>query len=267
MKILVPLDFSPNSIHAFEFALALAQREKSEIQLIYVVEHIYDFAAQSALALESHWAEAEQKFKDLKEKYASSEVLISYQIEEGTPSISISKFAHESDVNLIVMGTKGAHGMKKWLIGSTAANTIKESTKPVLVIPENSNLTHIQKITLALEFEDHEPKYIDWIVGKCDQWHLGLDFLHIQIANDFKEELSVMGLEKYISKKFPTMPVKIHTFFAETPNDGLELYMEEHEESILMVCHKQRSLWSDLLENSESLHLAYSAPIPILVMV
>jgi nucleotide-binding universal stress UspA family protein len=267
MKILVPIDFSINSIHAFEFALALAKREKSEIVLLYVIEQIYDFAFQSAVVLDHQWEDAESKLNELIRQFEAVGVPVSFQIEEGTPSILIAKKASETEATLIVMGTRGANGLKKLLIGSTASNVIKETTTPVLVIPENSNLTHIHKITLALEFADHEPKYIDWVIRKSGQWEMGLDFLHIQVGNDFKEELSVLGLEKYIFSKYPGLPMKIHTFFAETPTDGLEMYMEEHEESILMVCHKQRSLWAQLMESSDSLHLTYSSPIPILVMV
>lgn len=267
MKILVPIDFSTNSIAAFEFGLALAKREKKEVLLIYIIEQVYDFAFQTAVILDNQWQEADEKLKELTHQYTGSEVQISYLIEEGIPSIHIARKAKEVDVDLIVMGTRGAHGVRKLLIGSTAANVIKETTIPVLVIPENANLSHIQKITMALEFADHEPQHLDWVIQKSGQWQLELDFLHVQSGNIFKEELSVLGLEKYITGKFPGFPVKIHTFFAETPSDGLELYMQEHEESILMVCHKHRSLWEQLMESSESLHLTYTAPIPILIMV
>lgn len=267
MKILIPIDFSTNSIFALEFGLALAQREKKEVLLIYIIEQIYDFAFQAAIVLDNQWKEAEDRLAELTQKYSGSGVKMSYLIEEGTPSIHIARKATEMELDLIVMGTRGSDGVKKLLIGSTAAQVIKETTVPVLVIPENSNLSHIQKITLALEFADHEPQHLDWVIHKSGQWQLGLDFLHVQSGHNFKEELSVLGLEKYISSKFPGIPIKIHTFFAETPSDGLELYMQEHEESILMVCHKHRSLWSQLLESSQSLTLSYTAPIPILVVV
>lgn len=267
MKILVPIDFSTNSISALEFGLALAKREKKEVFLLYIIEQVYDFAFQTAVILDNQWKEAEEKLIDLTRQFSGSGVPISYQIEEGTPSIHIVRKATETDADLIVMGTRGAHGVKKLLIGSTAASVIKETNVPVLVIPENANLSHIQKITLALEFADHEPQHLDWVIHKSSQWQMGLDFLHVQSGDNFKDELSVLGLEKYITNKFPGFPVKIHTFFAETPSDGLELYMQEHEESILMVCHKHRSLWSQLLESSKSLSLTYTAPIPILVMV
>lgn len=267
MKILVPIDFSPNSIHAFEFALSLAKREKSEILLIYIIEQVYDFAFQTAVIVDNQWEESKERLIELQNQYTAPDVKINHQIEEGTPSIHIARVAQEENVDLILMGTRGAHGVKKWLLGSTAANVITETSVPVLVIPENSNLSHIQKITLALEFANHEPKYVDWVIQKSEQWNLGLDFLHIQSGDNFQEELAVLGLENYLSGKYPGFPVKIHTFFAESPTAGLQLYMEEHEESILMVCHKSRNLWARLMETSESLNMTYSAPIPILVMV
>jgi desulfoferrodoxin (superoxide reductase-like protein) len=68
------------------------------------------------------------------------------------------------------MGTQGASGIKKALIGSTTVNTIKESTVPVLVVPEGSDFTKLKKVTLALEFANHEEEFIDWIVVMSAKW-------------------------------------------------------------------------------------------------
>ena len=44
MKIIIPIDFSDNSINALEFAIALAGKKDGEIILVHVIEAVFDFA-------------------------------------------------------------------------------------------------------------------------------------------------------------------------------------------------------------------------------
>ncbi|WP_332910879.1 universal stress protein [Algoriphagus boritolerans] len=44
MKLIVPIDFSENSIKALEFAIFMADKKHGEITLVHVVEVVYDFA-------------------------------------------------------------------------------------------------------------------------------------------------------------------------------------------------------------------------------
>ncbi|OOG72754.1 universal stress protein [Algoriphagus sp. A40] len=266
MKIIVPLDFSENSYKALEFAISMADKKKGEIILVHVVEIVYDFASQAALALDSMFKDGEKLLKENIEKYQASGVKMSYEILEGNAAITVARIAEESQANLIVMGTQGASGIKKALIGTTTVSLIREANCPVLVVPAQSHVSEIRKVTLALEFANHEEKFIDWIVDMSKRWELGLEILHVQTNKGFKEELAVLGMEKFLEKKYPEVKVKIHTFYAESASAGLELYMEENDNMILVMCHQHRNLWDQIIQKSQSIQLAYHTHIPLLIM-
>lgn len=266
MKIIVPLDFSENSYKALEFALSVADKKTGEITLVHVVEVIYDFASQAATALDSMFEDGEKLLKKNIEKYRASGVAMDYEILEGNAAITVARVAEERNADLIVMGTQGASGIKKALIGTTTVNLVREANCPVLVVPALSQLSEIRKITLALEFADHEEQFIGWIVDRSKHWELGLEILHVQTTRGFREELAVLGMEGYLQKNYPGILATIHTFYSDNASQGLELYMKEHRNMILVMCHQDRNLWEQLFQKSQSIGLAYHTHIPLLIM-
>lgn len=53
---------------------------------------------------------------------------------EGSPSREIVDFAEKNDIDLIVMGTLGKTGIRRFLLGSVAENVVRHSRKAVLVV-------------------------------------------------------------------------------------------------------------------------------------
>ncbi|MFC3881690.1 universal stress protein [Algoriphagus namhaensis] len=267
MKILVPIDFSQDAEKALEYAITLAQRKSGEIELIHVIELVYDFASQAALALDGMHQDANRILGELVTKYSGSGVEMSYAIKEGTASITAAKYAQEIDAKLIVMGTKGASGLMKFAMGSTTVSLLKESEVPVLVVPREANLTQIKGLTLALEFSDHEKKFVDWVVDISQNWDMELSFLHIQHSPSFKDELACFGLNAFLEKNFSGKNFKCITRKAESPSAGLNAYLEDQPNTILVVCHEHKNFWNQLTKRSESIDLAYTAKTPVLVLI
>lgn len=266
MKIIIPIDFSDNSLNALDFAVALAGKRGGEIILVHVIEAVFDFASQASVAIESMHRDAESLMQKTILKYQDSNLKFTSCIKEGTASISVARLAKEMNVTLIVMGTQGASGIKVALIGSTTINLIKESSIPVLVVPAESNALEIRKVALALEFATHEEKFIDWVIDMSKRWERGLEFVHVQTANDFEEEPGIKKLENFITSHHPGLPVKIHTFYASTPVEGLDQFLEENENVILVMCHEHKNLWEQVLSRSQTIEMIFHSKVPILVM-
>lgn len=267
MKLIVPLDFSENSFKALEFAIGLADKKHGKIILVHVVELVYDFASRSALALDSMFKDAENLMKKTIASYSGSGVPMESQVVEGNGSVSIARIAEEQGAALIVMGTQGASGIKKALVGTVTVNVVKEASCPVLVVPAKAKVSEIKKVTLALEFANHEEEFLDWMVNMANKWSFGFEILHIQTSEGFLEDLSVLGIESYLAKKYPGQATRIHTFYAENSMDGLDLYLDEHDDMILVMCHQHRNLWEQIIKKSHSIQMAYHTHIPLLILM
>lgn len=267
MKILVPIDFSENAEKALDFALVLAKRKEGSITMIHVIEMVYDFASQAAIALDGMYNDSHSLMEKLRDKYAKSGIPIDFIIKEGTASITVSRSAEEIGAELIVMGTQGSSGARKLIFGSTTVSLIKESKVPVLVIPENANMSEVNSLTLALEFSDHEEKFIKWVIDLSQTWEMKLDFLHVSSEISFKEKLASLGIETYLKEHFPKVDSKLTLRLADSPSQGLNEFLNKQNNSILVLCHEHKSFWEQLTKSSDSVNLAYTAHTPLLILV
>lgn len=266
MKILVPVDFSENSKKALDFAVSLAKKKNGSITILHVIEAIYDFAAQAAIVIEGMHKDAQKYLDQLVEAYEKEGIQINGLIKDGTVSIMTAKTAEEIRANLIVVGTQGLTGIKRTLLGSTSVEVIKASECPVLLVPKDANIKNIEKVALALEFSDHEEPFLDRVIEMSKSWDLKLEFLHIKIHHEFKEELTMLGLEAFVQKKYPELHAKLETFHSENLIEGLDEYLGKNKNVILVMCHNQKNFWDQILSKSKTIQMAYHTHVPLLIM-
>ena len=139
MNILVPTDFSNSSLNALQYAFALAEKIESAITILYVGEK--DGVADK-----------------LKKLTKESPIKLRTIFKSGRAAKTIINYANQSETDLIVMGTKGASGMKKLVLGSNTVNVLEKTSIPVLVVPEQAEYKSLRmndnrnNIVLASDF-------------------------------------------------------------------------------------------------------------------
>lgn len=147
-KILVPVDGSPVSKKAAQYAIHIAKMEKAKLVLMNVLE---DVKQGGAIGLQAKYGnmrivEGFQKAKmQSAEKWmseitgaadrqgvdAGAEILP----DDGTHEVGvITEYAKKHGIDLIVMGSKGQSKFKRLLVGSVTNEVIRYSPCPVLVV-------------------------------------------------------------------------------------------------------------------------------------
>lgn len=145
--IMVPVDFSENSMRAVDYAIRLGKRFGSRLILVHVyhfpVELLTDWSAYGTLAgsgelLEALRKEREEQLTALAQEKAGAGLEISTHVLEGTPFSEIVKLSRDEGADILIMGTRGLTGLKHVLIGSTAEKVVRKAPCPVLVLkPED----------------------------------------------------------------------------------------------------------------------------------
>ena len=265
MHYLVPVDFSDNSLQALDLALALASPRADRITVIHIIETHYDFATQVAMYTEQQLKEGRKRGKELLAKHA--QVALRFKLEEGNPTIQISQLASKQKVDLIVMGTQGASGITKSLIGTVAVSVIREAPCPVLVIPTNAAKTNLNQFVLGLEFAEHELPTLDWLAKQLKKWKGHLQVIHVYKSDKqgFIQLLLELGIKQYLAKKYPSLKAEFLTLRGEKPAETLGPYMKSHP-GILVMSHAHRGFWEELFTKSESIQLAFRTQIPLLIL-
>ena len=160
-KILYATDLSETAVHAFSYAVSLANMYVASITILHVLAEFPGeqfitnmITANTWKAIkEQHYSEARDRLIGKKRDHiAIKEVLQAFSeevkadeedqtfvtdeilIKDGAPAEIIVQTAIEQDCDLVVMGTHGHGAIADVLIGSTAKWVIKQSPIPVLVI-------------------------------------------------------------------------------------------------------------------------------------
>jgi len=141
-RILVPVDFSKDSLNAVAYAAEFAQPFGAELLLLYVVEPIYyatptdPYAvnANVAMLIEEQRRLGEQQLArigaDLEKKGQRFRALI----KSGSPPQQITDTAKRQRVNLIIMATHGRTGLAHMFMGSVAEKVVRTASCPVLTV-------------------------------------------------------------------------------------------------------------------------------------
>ncbi len=134
--ILVPIDFSEQSLHALEYAEALAKQNGGTLALLNVVEPLPGWQdAPLAVAPDKLTKEAEVRLQTMVSQRKIDPRLIGRTVVRvGTPWNEITKAAQDLQRDLIVIATHGYTGLKHVLLGSTAERVVRHATCPVLVV-------------------------------------------------------------------------------------------------------------------------------------
>jgi universal stress protein A len=137
--VLVPVDFSKQSILATKFAASLAQEYNSKLYLMHVREHLPIY-----VQTEFTDYEAFQKRRNEEDKTELSRIIpqaikemipVEEILEFGSPAHhAIVKTARELDVDLIVIATHGRTGLSHVMLGSVAEHVIRHAPCPVFVV-------------------------------------------------------------------------------------------------------------------------------------
>lgn len=265
MKILVPTDLSENAANAFSFARSYAQQQDASITLMYSYYAVYDFAAQAAEIIQAIESDAKAALKKVISDTDGS-VKVDYKIIQGTVSTAIFATVANGDYDLIIMGTQGASGIKKNLIGSNTATVVKESEVPVIAVPFNANFESVKKIRVALELENENEAMFRKLIELTETWNLPYEVVHVETGSDFNKDISFKGIAAHLTDNFPDCDFTFEKRQGEDSDQDLNDYLQGKTESLLVMFSKEKSFFSSLFSTSHSVEMAYHTHIPLLVI-
>jgi nucleotide-binding universal stress UspA family protein len=144
-KILLPTDGSEQAERAGEYAIASADLSGADIIVLYVIDTYYlnalpqqDLRDQLDKELREDGKKAVESFKEkLEDSQCDGKcknVNFTTIIKEGKPADIILKIIDKENVDQVIMGKSGKHGLEKLLLGATTERVVRSANVPVNVI-------------------------------------------------------------------------------------------------------------------------------------
>ena len=143
-NILVAVDDSPISYAAVEHAEQLAKIMNSQVTVLSVLAvdpmigvDFYKIAPSITEYVMAAEKNAQGRLDDIQQTLTQHGVQATTKIaRESSTATAILKVAEEIQADLIIMGSHGHKGLKKWVLGSVAQEVLSSSHYPVLVVKQ-----------------------------------------------------------------------------------------------------------------------------------
>ena len=142
-SILCPIDFSAPSRRALTLAARLARKTGARLAVLYVNDPLLTTAGALAYDQTLLAARTERELRrfaaDALKKAGASQVATEYLVTLGQPARQIERAAAKRRSDLIVIGTHGLSGVRKWFFGSTTEGVLRRARVPVLIVPPSES--------------------------------------------------------------------------------------------------------------------------------
>ena len=273
-KILVPCDFSKPAINAYRFALDVATQSKGAIHLLHVIELpvLHDTVLMPVLNFEQDLLNdlkknAETQFSKITEKYKSEGVKVILSVQFGPVSRMVQDYIKDQSIDLVLMGSHGATGVREFFMGSNAEKIVRNSTVPVLVMKEYYK-GPIKNIVFpnTLETEDQE-ELVMKVKAMQDFFKAQLHLVWINTPLNFtKDTVTIQRLEQF-AKRFMLKNFTISVFNHTDEEKGILEYTRSIKgDLIAMGTHGRKgishlvngSLAEDIVNHNRGLVWTYS---------
>ncbi len=269
VNILVPTDFSDLSKIAIKYALKMAKSLNGNVTILHVIIRIQPTRASVRFKLQALEKEmdkyAKEDLADLKDqvaKWNKADVPVQFKMARGNNfHDTVKGEAKKLRSGLILMGTRGASGLKKVVIGTNTTAVIERSVIPVLAIPELATHTGYKRIVYATDLTDLSGE-LERLKPYLEIFDSSVHIIHV-VDNQSKVEPSQQTILSAI-QKYSTKKIKIDVLVSKEVEKTIDKYVLDQKADLVCLFTRNHSFYDKLFNRSHTKKMAFQSKIPLL---
>ncbi|HNS12185.1 MAG TPA: universal stress protein [Bacteroidia bacterium] len=268
-RLLIPTDFSENSLQSVRYGVQFGSVLKSRITLFHTTHvpvfsspevamagSLVDSKMESMVLLETLKKTMVEEFQ-----YQNIEIMVS----TGFAVDEIIALSQKESMDMIIMGTKGAGGLSKILLGSNTADVIEKCSCPVLAVPSEASFKRPTKIVFATNYADNDFQTLYLLAEMFKPFNPEIIVLHVELNGDRKTENRM--LEWFKGQVLTNIPYDNFSFKLTQGSDveqTVNKFIVENDVDLLSVSNRKRNFFDKLTSRSLTKKLAYHIDMPLL---
>ena len=271
-NILVPTDFSKESGYAIDFAIELAEKAKAKLHILNVVEMpvspvadpmgapiVYDWDTEFITEVSQVNKES---LKQVIEEMGEARVDAS-SVEVGVMLDITLNYIDSHNIDLVVMGTSGATGLKEIFIGSNAEKVVRFSPCPVITVANPVKINEIQEIVFGLDLSGKEQKVVPDLKTLQKLLNVKIHFVFINTPRALvNEEEAMSQMKLFIAKNnFEDCTIDVRRNILIEP--GIFEFAQETSADMIAMASSHRKGLSHFFFGSLAEDLVNHALVPV----
>ena len=186
-RILCPTDFSDNSRHALEHAIAVAGWYGADLIALHVgnpmvVLNTFIPIPPPALAGRTNWHRFEEELRMWLSPATTAGISTDVAVDEGNPVDRILDHAKSLEADLIVIGTHGQGGFQRFVLGSVAEKVLRKASCPVMTVPPRTASTSklpFEQLLCPVDFSNSSNTALRFALSLAQETNARLSLLHV----------------------------------------------------------------------------------------
>jgi len=275
-NILLPTDFSENSWEAILYAIDLFQDAPCKFYLMHSYEPQVSAPSTAVTSKRAHSIimeatknEAIQGLEKIKNKINALTLDENHSFETTIINdyfvSAVKTKVQELNIDAVVVGTKGASGLKEVTLGSNTANLIGKLPCPIIAVPTNASLNSVKEIGFA----------VDYSIQSYDK---GLELLK-DIAEHYESKISVVHIlnkNKELTPEMISSKIELENYLKPIPTEffhltdvpiemGTRIFSESRRLDMMCVIAKKHGFFEKLFNKSQSKSISHHAKVPLII--
>ena len=186
-------------------------------------------------------------------------------IQYGTLHENINELMQTENLALVVMGTHGATGLAKNLIGSNALHVMKHVNLPIIALPEKDDIGSMSHIALAGDYINvPEASTIQLVADLAKAFYAQLHIIHIDKGDVVvKDQIEIARrMDKYLKR----INHSFHFRKFDDVEEGLLTFAKELNIELIAMISKQHNFLDRLRHTSHTKKMILDIPMPLMVL-
>ena len=275
LKILIPTDFSENSMNAIKYATELFKYGPAEIYLLHAfADAVYDAKSRlSNVIFEELKQQTLQKSQEALEKIREQILDFSPNPKHNIHTISefgllvdsVNDWVEKENIDVVVMGTKGETSDKKMTFGSNTLQVIKYVKCPVLAIPAIFGDLHPKNILFPTDFLlPYKRRELKLVATVAKSFATKINFLHVSKFSSLS--LRQLDNKNFLEASFSDNQIYYHQDSGKNVTKAINTFIIENPIDMLVMINTRHSYLEKILYQSTIEKIGLHIDIPFLVL-
>jgi nucleotide-binding universal stress UspA family protein len=201
-------------------------------------------------------------------EYRMDQDRISVHVLEGGLEYEVKKFCDNEIPDLLVMGTDGATGVKKFLSGSNTVPVMDQVEIPMLIVPTGFQFRESKNILLCSDLKEVEnDDALDVLKSIAVSYGSTVRIAHVEEDGDHLHFEEVLEKNRETHVLEPEVPVVFKRIVSKDMKDGIKHYMDaKGDVDMIAMIYREHSLIESILQEDHKHQMAFNTNIPLLVL-
>ncbi len=265
-RIIVPVDFSQESLKGLELAILYANKFNSDLQMVFVQS---SKPGKFHIELKNQYDYALEEFETIVRKYRAQlhqDCDFSYIIKSGKVHEEVAHQAEAFDDSMIICSTNGESGFSDYVIGSNAYRIVQETDRPVITVTSDKYIGEVKKIVMPLDITKETREKVPLVA---------------RIAKVFDSEVHIIkvtgSMNEGVHNKLKMYATQVKKFFDEQGvryqsslligdniSDSTIEYAKTVDADLIAIMTEQTTTIANFLLGSFAYQMLNTSPIPVL---